>query len=78
MVYCNLKQKKNASAIYYFGASLNDMSGEVEFFSENKNPSIIKQPETKLVASSLITKLFIKYKTDFSKGIYPKKISYEC
>lgn len=78
MIYCNLKQKKNTSAIYYFGTSLNDMSGEVEFFSENKNPSIIKHPKTKLVASSLITKLFAKYKTDFSKGVYPQKISYEC
>ena len=77
MIYCDLKQKKNTSAIYYFGSTINDISGEVEFYAEHKKPSIIKHPTQKPVAISLISKLYIKYKAEFSckaKMLTPEQV----
>ena len=77
MVYCNLKEIKETSAIYYAGSNVSDISGEVEFFKEMKNPTIIKQPDSGKLYQSLVCKVAVKYKNKFLKGEFPEKVSYE-
>lgn len=77
MVYCNLKQKSDNSAIYSFGMSTDDITGEVVFYTEFTQPSILKQPKKEKANNIIMNKLVVKYKEQFSKGIFPNKISYE-
>lgn len=77
MVYCNLKELKDNSAIYYAGSDVNDISGEVEFFKNFKNPHIIKQPDTGKLHQSLVCNVAVKYKNKFSNGEFPEKVCYE-
>ena len=77
MIYCNLKEIKEDSAIYYAGRYTSDITGEVEFFKEFKNPVIIKQPKTEKLYLSLVCNVAVKYKAKFSKGEFPGKVSYE-
>jgi hypothetical protein len=77
MVYCNLIQAKNSSAIYSFGATTSDITGEVEFFSAPEKPKILKQPNIKSVPINALMKMAAKYADEFGKGSFPQKISYE-
>lgn len=77
MVYCNLKQNNNDSAIYFFGMSTDDITGEVVFYANSIQPSILKQPTNGNATNITMNKLVVKYKEQFSKGIFPNKISYE-
>lgn len=77
MVYCNLKQTKNNSAIYFVGTTTDDITGEVEFYAASKNPSIIMQPTSNDLRLSMVCKLASKYRNKFLKGEFPDKISYE-
>lgn len=77
MVYCNLKEKKDNSAIYFFGATTEDVNGEVIFYTEPIQPQIIKQPSKQSVSIISLNKIVAKYKNQFIEGIFPNKISYE-
>ena len=77
MVYCSLKQKNDNSAVYLFGASLNDITGEVVFSTTFSTPQIIKQPKSISVPVSTLSKVAIKYRDEFSSGKFPNKLSYE-
>lgn len=77
MVYCNLKEQKDNYAIYYTGSKVSDISGEVKFYKEFKNPQIIKQPDSGILYQSMVNRLAVKYKIQFSNGEFPDKISYE-
>ena len=45
MVYCKLKKKENASALYYVGRTIDDMTGVARFYiSSDQPPELIKQP----------------------------------
>lgn len=78
MVYCTKKENGNDFAVYYFGSRVGDLSGEVKFFSDKREPVVIKQPETGKVHSILLLKILCKYRNDFEKNNFPEKISYEC
>ena len=77
MVYCNLKKKNSDSAIYSFGMSTDDITGEVIIYKASIQPSILKQPTKGTATHITINRLVVKYKEQFSKGIFPSKISYE-
>ena len=77
MVYCNLKQIKNNSAVYFVGTSTDDITGEVEFFQKPKNPIIIKQPKSNDLYLSIVCNVAVKYRNIFLKGEFPEKVSYE-
>lgn len=77
MVYCNLKQKNDSSAVYLFGTSLNDITGEVEFSTALTTPQISKHPKTAETSATMLTKIAIKYKEKFSRGEFPEKLCYE-
>ena len=68
---------RNDAAIYLFGTSINDITGEVKFYTLNKNPEILFQPKTSVADFYLVIKLYVKYKNDFFYGVYPQKISFE-
>ena len=77
MVYCNLKERKESYAIYYAGSKVSDISGEVKFYKEFKNPQIIKQPDSGVLYQSTVNHLAVKYKKQFIDGEFPDIISYE-
>lgn len=77
MVYCNLKEKRSGSAIYLFGTTTADITGEVEFFVEYRKPNLLKQPAKASVSETVLFPLVAKYKKKFSNGIFPEKISHE-
>ena len=77
MIYCNLKEIKNNYAVYYFGIDLNNITGEVVFYSTLTEPRILKYPETGTVPRSWLSKIVVKYKNDLTKCNFPEKMSYE-
>lgn len=77
MVYCKIKQQKEHSAVYMFGVTTKNITGEVEFYSELKSPTLLKQPNSCEVSQSVLLMLAVKYKNMFTKGEFPEKISYE-
>ncbi len=76
MIYCNLKDLNSDSAVYYFGTSTDNMTGEIEFF-RNTEPVIIKQPVNSNVPLTSINRIMVKYCNTFTKGIFPNKLSFE-
>ena len=77
MVYCNLKQKGEKSAIYYYGATTDDITGEVEVYAAAVSPVIIKPPHEGGVTNSALIRLAIKYEERFMRGEFPEKIAYQ-
>jgi len=77
MVYCDLKEVKDGSAVYYFGTSTDNITGLVAFFKEYKKPELIKHPENMTVSETVLFPLVAKYKSKFSQEVFPPKICYE-
>lgn len=78
MVYCDLIKADAQSATYNFGVKLNDMSGIVIFHKYKDEPEIIRLPEDKEAAISMIRKLNARHRKDFAQGIFKEKVSFEC
>ena len=77
MVYCNLIENKRKSAVYAFGASVDDMTGIIEFYDGLRMPNMIKQPKKTAVKLSDAFRIVIKYKRQFETSAYPERVSYE-
>ena len=77
MIYCELLQKKESSAVYRFGGLITDMTGEIEFYC-NEEPAVIMEPSIYHVPKMWIYKLYWKYKNDLSNGTFKEKMAYEC
>lgn len=77
MIYCNIKNKTEKSAIYLFGTDIEDITGEAEFYSTFTEPKILKQPQTSNVPVGWLSRLVVKYKENLVKGDFPEKMSYE-
>lgn len=76
MIYCNLKDLNSDSAVYYFGISPDNMTGEVKFFLRAE-ALIVKQPVNSNVPLTSINRITVKYCNEFAKGIFPDKLSFE-
>lgn len=76
-VYCNLKERNNEFAIYKIGTRVSDISGEVTFYKDLREPKLNKQAVKYLVRPIQITRLYGKYKDDFAKGIFKDKLAIE-
>lgn len=77
MVYCKLKNKSEESAIYNIGTSVDDMTGEIVFYKDLREPEIIKQPEVERLRIPHIARIYGKYRDEFSKGNFKEKLAYE-
>lgn len=77
MIYCELMQIEDGSAIYRFGGLVTDMTGEIEFY-RNREPVVVKEPSSYRVSKMWIDKLCWKYRDDLANGIYKEKMAYEC
>lgn len=77
MIYCKIKENKGNSAVYLFGNSINDITGEAEFYSTFTEPKIIKQPKTESIPVGSLAKIVIKYKAELTNGSFPEKMSFE-
>ena len=78
MIYCAKKEEGKDYTIYYFGKRISDLTGEVKFFSDKREPVVLKQPETGRVHDILLLKVMCKYRKEFENNNFPEKISYEC
>ncbi len=77
MIYCDIKEKENGSAVYYFGVSLVNITGEARFFSNPQTPEILQQPNGESVPIEFLAKIVAKYYEKFAMGDFPEKLSYE-
>lgn len=77
MVYCKLKEKRKDSAVYDIGASVEDMTGQVVFYRDLREPEIIKQPEKESIRMQAIARVYGKYRAAFASGEFKEKLSYE-
>ena len=77
MVYCNLIETRNDSAVYNIGASVKDMTGEVVFYKGLREPEIIKQPEKEPIRMLSLARIYGKYRDEFAKGNFKEKLAYE-
>ena len=77
MVYCKLKEKKTDSAIYNIGTDVNDMSGEVVFFKDLREPELLKQAKENPVRVVHLARIYGKYRNAFASGKFKEKLSYE-
>ena len=78
MVYCKLKKKENASARYYVGRTIDDMTGVARFYiSSDQPPELIKQAERYKVWNRLLQSINGKYRDAFLSGNFRDKLSIE-
>lgn len=77
VVYCKLKEKKADSATYNIGTDVNDMSGEVVFFKDLREPELLKQAKEHPVRVGHLARIYGKYRNDFASGEFKEKLAYE-
>lgn len=77
MVYCNYIRNSESSVTYAYGATVEDITGELVFDFKNDMIEINKDPEKGSVIPNHIKRLYGKYKKSFKNGLYPRKIAYE-
>lgn len=77
MVFCKLKEKKADSAIYNIGTDVNDMTGEVIFFKDLREPELLKQAKEEPVRVGHLARIYGKYRGDFASGKFKDKLAYE-
>jgi len=77
MVYCDYMSNTGNSVTYAFGGLVQDITGVIKFNLTDGSFDIEKEPEQSHVAIRYLYRLFNKYRTDFLKGIFKPKISYE-
>jgi len=77
MIYCKLKKSNEASAVYMFGKTIDDITGEVEFYSTFTEPTVLKQPQTGNVPNRMLAMILVKYQERLQKADFPEKMSYE-
>lgn len=78
MVYCDYRQHDENTVTYAYGGETSDISGLVRFDLDGKGFELVKEPEKSVVHTRSLMRLYGKYKSDFSKKNFGKKISYEC
>lgn len=77
MVYCDYMSDTGNSVTYAFGGLVQDITGVIKFNLPDGSFDIEKEPEKFHVSIRYIYSLFNKYLSDFLKGIFKPKISYE-
>ena len=75
MIYCNKEQDYGNRAVYSFGATVDDMTGEIVFFVDQP-PEITREPKQYYVTMNWVLKLFGKYKADFRTGIFKDYLAF--
>ena len=78
MVYCKYKETKNNIVIYTYGATIDDMTGEVSYDFYSNVVSIEKKPEKYGVLKRNIIAILEKNREDFKKGNFKEDIAYEA
>lgn len=76
MVYCDKIHDAGDHAVYSFGASAEDMTGEI-IFRNDLTVEVKQEPKQYHVALNWLYKLLSKYKTDFKNGVFKDHIAYE-
>ena len=71
------ERKNNLFAIYYIGTSIRDLSGEVIFYKDLREPMLLKQASKESVTSRHIARIYGKYRVEFENGIFKEKLAYE-
>ena len=76
-VYCRLVRKTDDYALYSIGTVVTDMTGEIIFYKDLRDPELIKQAEVYPVRIKHIASIYIKYKESFSQGVFKEKLAHE-
>lgn len=78
MAYCELKSKTDTAVVYAYGATIDDLTGEVNYNFKDGVAEIVKQPEKYGVIKRHLTGILNKHRDDFQNGTFPEKIAYEA
>ena len=78
MVYCKYNGNGNGIVTYMFGGETDDITGIVNFRVDGREFEVVKDPDKSEVSMRSLIRLYGKYKSDFSKGNFKDKLSYEC
>lgn len=79
MVYCNYKEHTPNTVTYFYGETIDDITGEIVFhFGEKEGIEIIRKPKTHAVVGRQIHSLYGMHRGEFKQGIFKEKIAYEA
>ena len=76
MIYCNRTSKTKTSGTYSFGMNAENLSGVITFSKDSFE--IEKWPDEGENCKLWLRKLIAKHRGDFQKGVFRKKLAYEC
>lgn len=77
MVYCDLIEATDSEGRYRFGFLSDDLSGEAVFYRDGTG-EIKSLPKTGHGLATSVLSVAVKYRKDFTDGVFKQKISYEC
>ena len=77
MVYCDYLSNTEDTVTYAYGGLVQDITGVLVFYLPDGAFDIEKEPDNSEVSIRYIYRLFNKYRSDFLKGVFKPKISYE-
>ncbi len=77
MVYCSLLEVKDKVIKYAIGGYATDITGVLVVDMRDRSYYVEKEPDESKVYPRLIGTMIRKYISEFEKGNYPDKMSYE-
>lgn len=77
MVYCKAKEQNDDYAVYSIGKRIDDMTGEIVFFKDDRDPELREQAERFPVRLKDIIRLHAKYSAEFKSGKFREKLAIE-
>lgn len=77
MVYCKVKEQAEGYAVYSIGKRIDDMTGEIVFFKDEREPELREQAEHHPIRLKDIIRLYAKYRAEFANGEFREKLAIE-
>lgn len=79
MVYCNYKEHTKDTVTYFYGETIDDITGELVFhFGKEEGIEIVRKPDIHAVIGLQIHSLYRMHRREFKQGIFKEKIAYEA
>lgn len=79
MVYCNYKEHTQDTVTYFYGETVDDITGELVFhFGKEEGIEIIREPDIHAVIGRQIHSLYGMHRREFKQGIFKERIAYEA
>lgn len=77
MVYCNLEKVDGNKVLYSIGGYSDDITGKLLIDFKTQEYILLEEPKNSKVYDYFIKRLLSKHQSNFEKGIFKQRISYE-